>query len=171
MSQTTEVCALQAGHIDALWTVFDSVAREKHYLASQHAPEPAAMRAYLQAYIDKGQPYFVALQGGQPCGWCSIQPVHGQARAHVGMLGMGLLPHLRGQGVGGALMQAALDAAWAYGFTRVELNVRADNLRAIALYQRMGFVQEGLLRDAFLVDGEHYDLLAMGLLRTKINTA
>ena len=171
MNNAIDIGALQAGHIDALWQVFDSVAREKHYLASQHAPEPGLMRGYLQAYIDKGQPYFVALQNGQPCGWCSIQPVHGQARAHVGMLGMGLLPHLRGQGVGGPLMHAALDAAWAYGFSRVELSVRADNARAIALYQRMGFVQEGLLRDAFLVDGQHYDLLAMALLRTKINTA
>jgi ribosomal protein S18 acetylase RimI-like enzyme len=162
----TDIVSLQPSHFDALWQVFDCVAREKHYLASQHAPEPAVMRGYLQAYVDHAQPYYVALVDGQVSGWCSIQPVHGQARAHVGMLGMGLLPIVRGQGIGRRLMQAAVNAALAYGFTRIELSVRADNIRAIALYERMGFVHDGLLRDAFCVDNMYFDLHTMALLRS-----
>ena len=161
-----EIVSLQSAHFDALWQVFDTVAREKHYLASQQAPEPAAMRGYLQAYIDNGQPYWVALVNGTVSGWCGIQPVHGQARAHVGMLGMGLLSAVRGQGIGQPLLQAAIDAAFAYGFTRIELTVRADNARARALYERTGFAYEGLQRDAFRVDGVYYDICAMALLRT-----
>ena len=157
------IAALQPSHIDALWQVFDTVAREKHYLASQRAADPAQMRTYLQAYLDQGHPYFVALADGVVVGWCGIQPVHGHARAHIGMLGMGLLADWRGQGIGKPLMQAALDAAQAYGFTRVELSVRADNARAIALYRRLGFVQEGLQRAAFLVDGRYFDLCVMAL--------
>ena len=156
--------ALQSAQFDAVWQVFDTVAREKHYLASQCAPEPAQMREYLQTYIDKGQPYYVALANGQVCGWCGVQPLHGQARAHVGMLGMGLLPAMRGQGIGERLMQAALQAAQSYGFTRVELAVRADNVRAIALYERLGFVREGVLRNGFCVDGVYFDVYTMALL-------
>lgn len=161
-----EIAALQSTHFDDLWQVFDTVAREKHYLASQQAPEPAAMRGYLQGNLDNRQPYYVALVNGRVSGWCGIQPVHGQARAHVGMLGMGLLPVARGQGIGQRLLQVAADAALAYGFTRIELSVRADNARAKALYERMGFVHEGLQRDAFRIDGVYYDICAMALLRT-----
>ena len=162
-----DIAPLQPQHFDATWQVFDTVARERRYLASLQAAEPAQMRGYLQAYIDNGQPYCVALVDGVVSGWCSVQPVHGGARAHVGMLGMGLLPAVRGQGIGRRLMQAAIDAALVYGFTRIELSVRADNPQAIALYERMGFVHEGRQCDAFWVDGAYCDVLNMALLYTR----
>ena len=162
-----DIAPLQPQHFDATWQVFDTVARERRYLASLQAAEPAQMRGYLQAYIDNGQPYCVALVDGVVSGWCSVQPVHGGARAHVGMLGMGLLPAVRGQGIGRRLVQAAIDAALAYGFTRIELSVRADNPQAIALYERMGFAHEGRQRDAFWVDGAYCDVLNMALLQTR----
>ena len=161
------IAPLQAAQFDDVWQVFDAVAREKHYLASQQAPAIAQMREYLQGYIDKGQPYYVAVANGAVVGWCGVQPVHGHARAHVGMLGMGLLPAMRGQGLGAQLMPAAIGAAFAHGFTRIELTVRADNTRAIALYQRQGFVREGLLRQGFCVEGTCYDLHCMALLRAE----
>ena len=77
---------------------------------------------------------------------------------------MGLLPAVRGQGIGQRLMEAALKAAQSYGFTRVELAVRADNVRAIALYERLGFVREGVLRNGFCVDGVYFDVYTMALL-------
>jgi putative acetyltransferase len=33
-------------------------------------------------------------------GWCDILPVMGETRAHVGTLGIGVLPHARGTGIG-----------------------------------------------------------------------
>ena len=162
------IAPLQAAQFEAVWKVFDTVAREKHYLASQQAPEPSQMHAYLQGYIDKGQPYYVAVADGAVVGWCGVQPVHGQARAHVGMLGMGLLPSVRGQGIGQSLMRVTVDAAFAFGFSRIELSVRADNERAIALYRRLGFMHEGVLRKGFGIDGRYYDLHTMALLSSQM---
>ncbi|WP_322470106.1 GNAT family protein [Hydrogenophaga sp. SNF1] len=71
----------------------------------------------------------------------------------------------RHQGLGAALMRAAIAAAWAKGLTRIELTVRADNPNARALYERMGFAHEGLQRGAFRVDGQSVDSHAMALLR------
>lgn len=48
-------------------------------------------------------------------------------------------PQTRGHGVGGALIQAALDAARARGCARVSLLTDGDNHRAHALYARFGF--------------------------------
>ena len=42
--------------------------------------------------------------------------------AHSGVLGMGLLPAFRGQGIEQFLLQRTLEAARANGLTRVELN-------------------------------------------------
>ena len=58
-----------------------------------------------------------------------------------------------------------IDAAWAKGLTRIELSVRADNTRAMALYERCGFEYEGTLRRGFCVAGQDCDVRLMGLLR------
>jgi putative acetyltransferase len=78
---------------------------------------------------------------------------------------MGVHDAWQGRGAGRALLAAALDMAdrW-LGLTRVELTVYADNLRAIGLYERFGFVREGLHRDFALRDGAYVDALAMARL-------
>jgi RimJ/RimL family protein N-acetyltransferase len=77
---------------------------------------------------------------------------------------MGVVPDYRGRGIGTRLMDQALKKAFATGFVRVVLSVRADNTRAIRLYEKFGFVREGVLRDAVFVDGEFHDTMAMALI-------
>jgi putative acetyltransferase len=83
-------------------------------------------------------------------------------RAHVGSIGMGVHDAYQGRGAGGALLAALLSTAdrW-LGLRRVELTVYADNARAIGLYERHGFVREGLHRDFAFRDGVYIDALAM----------
>jgi RimJ/RimL family protein N-acetyltransferase len=42
--------------------------------------------------------------------------------------------------------------------------VREDNPNAIALYKKVGFVSEGVQRNAFKVDGQYANLVMMALL-------
>jgi putative acetyltransferase len=88
-------------------------------------------------------------------------------RAHVGTVGMGVHDAWQGRGAGSALMAAMLDVAdrW-LGLRRIELTVYADNARAIGLYERYGFVREGLHRDFAYRDGAFVDALAMARLRS-----
>lgn len=51
-----------------------------------------------------------------------------------------------GGGVGTALMTDAIDHASAAGFAAMTLEVREDNTRAIALYERLGFAAYGVAR-------------------------
>ena len=87
-------------------------------------------------------------------------------RAHVGTIGMGVHDAYQGRGAGGALMAALLNHAdrW-LGLQRVELTVYADNARAIGLYEKFGFVREGLHRDFAFRDGTFVEALAMARLR------
>ncbi|MDI9459477.1 MAG: GNAT family protein, partial [Bacillota bacterium] len=48
---------------------------------------------------------------------------------------------------------------------KVGLNVLSYNERALKVYRRLGFKEEGRLRQERFVDGAYHDLIIMGLLR------
>jgi RimJ/RimL family protein N-acetyltransferase len=58
-------------------------------------------------------------------------------------------------------MDATVQAAQKAGLKRVELEVFASNVPAIALYLRSGFVIEGCKRRARYLDGKYDDLILM----------
>jgi RimJ/RimL family protein N-acetyltransferase len=159
------IVPLAASHFEALHRALDTVAREKRFLAFIKAPPPDQVFAFYRNVVEKDHCQYVALLEGEVVGWCDILPTLGEARRHIGILGIALVPHVRRQGIGARLLEATIAKAWAKGLTRIELTVRTDNLNAKALYERTGFRVEGVKRRAFLVDGEYYDAYAMALLR------
>ena len=91
-------------------------------------------------------------------------PTHVRRR-HVSVLGISVAAGFQGHGLGHALMQALTDYADQWGqILRIELTVFADNLRAIALYERFGFEREGLHRGYALRGGRYVDTLSMARL-------
>lgn len=70
---------------------------------------------------------------------------------------------------GRAYMTEVLNAVIANGFERMKLNridalVYVENERSIRLLQRLGFTQEGLLRDYFCLNAKFYDHYIFSLL-------
>lgn len=53
------------------------------------------------------------------------------------------------------------------GLHRIYLYVYSDNLRAIKTYLKNGFVKEGLLREACLINKERKDLVVMAILQSE----
>ena len=51
-------------------------------------------------------------------------------------------------------------------FNRLQLEVYSHNTRAIKAYRKLGFVKEGVLRDALLYDGNYSDEVIMSMLKT-----
>lgn len=71
-----------------------------------------------------------------------------------------------GHGIGTRALLAALSHAFdTVGLHRVSLEVYDHNPRARRLYERIGFVHEGTLRDALRLDGRWVDAHLMSLLR------
>lgn len=52
-----------------------------------------------------------------------------------------------------------------YDLHKISLEVLATNTRAINLYKRLGFVQEGIKREEVLKDGAYVDSIIMSILR------
>lgn len=142
-------------------TAVGVVARERRYLYFIDAPPMADTDAVVRRAIAIGTPLFVLADGNDVVGWCNIFGLPREVQAHVGVVAMGLLPEWRDKGWGTRLMQTALAAADAYGFTRIELTVYANNLRAKALYSKLGFVEEGVRRRSVRIDDVFQDEIMM----------
>jgi RimJ/RimL family protein N-acetyltransferase len=83
---------------------------------------------------------------------------------HVGEFGVSVLEARWGEGIGEAMTRAMLEWARRHEIVRkINLEVRVDNARAIALYARLGFVEEGRQTLAMRVGDTFYDTLWMGI--------
>ena len=155
---------IAATHIDSFHRALDTVAREKKYLSMLEATPLPQTRDFVMGMIAKGNPQFVAVIGDEVIGWCDIDRHFFPSRAHRGRLGMGILPDYRGKGLGRQLIETTLKAAKEAGFARIELDVYEDNARAIALYEKLGFAREGVIRRAARIDGRFINAIGMALL-------
>lgn len=89
-----------------------------------------------------------------------------QRTCHAGMFGMGVEKEWRGVGVGSALLGQLIK--WAKSnpqIDKVSLRVLANNERAIGLYKKLGFKQEGYSLKEIKLGPNHYiDDIHMALL-------
>ena len=75
-------------------------------------------------------------------------------------------PTQRGQGYGTEAVRLLMGFAFKdLNLHRVYLHVFSTNAAAIRLYEKVGFVHEGLLRKAAHIDGAYVDVVLMGILR------
>ena len=158
------VVPIEERHVPGFNRCVDAVARERRYLGLVEGPPLEVSQKFVRSMIAAGGVHLVALDDDEVVGWCDIARYEREGFRHVGRLGIGILATHRGRGIGRRLMTAALDMARTKGFERVELEVFASNVEAATLYERLGFVREGLKRRARKLDGAYDDDIIMGLL-------
>ena len=83
---------------------------------------------------------------------------------HRGSLGMSVRKDFNNLGLGSIMMEHIIEKAKEMEKTKLELEVRSDNINAIHLYEKFGFELEGTIKSGFFVDGKYVDLLFMGKL-------
>jgi RimJ/RimL family protein N-acetyltransferase len=124
-----------------------------------------AQTAYIAGLQDGASGFIVKLQvAGQIVAFASIRRTARPRIAHVGEFGLAVARAHWGQGIGKILCQVVIAQARRLGISRVELRVRADNLRAQRLYQSVGFTVDGRAVRGFQVGGVYFDELLMSLL-------
>lgn len=114
-----------------------------------------------------GMHSLVACDGSEVIGTLGLETFpNTPRRRHVGQFGMAVRDDRQGQGVGSALVRAAVDLAdrW-LNLERLELHVYTDNAAAVRLYQKFGFAIEGTFARYAFRDGGYTDAYAMARLR------
>jgi RimJ/RimL family protein N-acetyltransferase len=85
--------------------------------------------------------------------------------SHKAEFGICISKKYWGNGIGKALLENVLMWADGVGIEKISLNVVQTNTKAIQLYKRHGFVEEGLLlKDRIHKDGKYYNTVIMGRL-------
>jgi RimJ/RimL family protein N-acetyltransferase len=107
--------------------------------------------------------WLVAEVEGRPVGGANFARGRWSKNAHTAELGVALLPEFRGFGLGEAMLQAGIVWARAVGVQKLKLGVFASNERALALYRKMGFAEEGRLKEEVVIRGRRVDEILMAL--------
>lgn len=141
----------------------DSVAREgAYFLRSRFEMDVEREEAFIASVAEQGHLFLVGMLDGKLVGWVTLFRSRAEFMRHTAELGMGVIRGFRGIGIGTALMGYALRWAAEQGIEKVNLGVRASNDRAIALYRKFGFVQEGYkVREVKDQRGRYDDNLVM----------
>ena len=152
-----EVRSAEAGDAWAMAELFAAVAEERTGIATE-PPVDISERAAL--FARSAGESIVAVADGQLIGMIHIEV----SRHGFGDLGMLVDRGWRRQGVGSALVAAAIGWAHDHGLHKLCLEVFAHNRAAIGLYRKSGFVEEGhRARQYRRASGELWDSMVMGL--------
>jgi putative acetyltransferase len=161
------IIPVQEAYAASFRECLDLVAREKRFLAQIEAPPLERIQGFVKENVASDAIQFFALDHETVVGWADIFPAWAHAVSHCGSLGMGIHPNHRRQGLGTRLLSACIEKAWGKGLTRIELEARADNSPAIALYEKLGFKHEAVKTKAMRFDGIYFDAVQLRLLRNE----
>lgn len=146
-----------------LWQAEVEIAKVPGQLVS--APHELTLEAFVakvQELWSEGC-YVVAVDAGRIVGHACVERMPLLGLRHVVRLTVVVHPGESGRGIGTALLEHL--QRWAVAepdLRKIELLVRATNTRAISLYQRLGFREEGRFKDRVrLPDGRFVDDIAM----------
>jgi RimJ/RimL family protein N-acetyltransferase len=118
---------------------------------------------HRRAITDADEAHLIFRDGPRTAGFLLLAGLSGEHRS-VELRRIAL--SRRGEGLGAVALDLALGHAFAtFGARRVWLDVLPGNVRAERLYERAGFVDEGILREAHLLpDGSLASLRLMSTL-------
>jgi RimJ/RimL family protein N-acetyltransferase len=133
--------------------------------------QPLDFAQRIQLLSDGRGKYLVAEKDGELVGHGCLSPLPRRRISHVVQLERCVHPGHTDQGYGRIILTGLIAWAKQHPPTRkIELNVRAVNERAIALYRSLGFVEEGRMTQRVrLDDGVYCDDMCMGLLLPDIH--
>ena len=163
---------VQPGDLDVLYRLISDLG--SWAMRTPHPPRTMTRANFESSYVrrlaDDDSVEFAITVDGELIGRCGLFSF--DVLAHHAEIGIGLLPEWTGKGYG----TEALRGLIRFGFQdrnlhRIGLGAAATNAGALASYRKLGFVEEGRLREHGFIDGAWVDEVCMGLLRSEWVTA
>ena len=132
----------------ALRDIMQRTHAETDYLLSypdeQSVDDEQEARLLAETERSDNEVELVAVVDGEIVGSAGVAAVGSRRKvAHRARFGISILKEYWGMGIGRVLMEASIDCARQAGYTQLELEVVAENERAVLLYRCAGFEEYG----------------------------
>lgn len=126
------------------------------------------IRSFIQSGLNQADdgrgPVCCITHDSSLVGICGFKPIDGMNRSAE--LGYWLAESLVGQGIMSRCVKTLMDYAFReLQINRVELRAAAGNGRSRGVAERLGFTQEGILRDAEWLNDHHVDQVVYSVLK------
>ncbi|MDQ0882185.1 RimJ/RimL family protein N-acetyltransferase [Peribacillus sp. V2I11] len=146
---------------EAVLDIQNAVISEGEYfiaVSEEFNKTPEQQRDWIRRLLEnERETIIVAELNGAVMGWIVFQAENRKRMSHKGSFGMMIRKNYRGEGIGKELIKALLEWAEANPFIeKVSLGVFSTNQRAISLYKKMGFVEEGRKVKEFKISEREY---------------
>ncbi|MCK4796395.1 MAG: GNAT family N-acetyltransferase [Spirochaetes bacterium] len=83
---------------------------------------------------------------------------------HTGMFAISVLKEYWNIGIGRILLESLIEWAKLTNIIKkINLKVKEDNGKAIKMYKKYGFIEEGKISRDYFIDGKFYSSIEMGL--------
>jgi RimJ/RimL family protein N-acetyltransferase len=145
---------------DACFRLYDAVAAEGKWIGGESPSDRQARMLSFEHFVTaRDADTLVAEVADRIVAMLSVEIRNGLAE-----IGMMVDADWRGRGIGSALMESCLTWAERHQVHKLALTLWPHNDPARALYQKFGFVEEGVLRrHSRRRNGELWDVVNMGL--------
>ncbi|MBR5419856.1 MAG: GNAT family N-acetyltransferase [Lachnospiraceae bacterium] len=132
----------------AVFDTFNRTHEETDYLLSypdENSYDPEQEAQFLEEKTNSSNEIeLVAVIDGKVAGTAGIEAMGKKYKMkHRAELGISILKEYWGLGLGRILTSACIQCARKAGYSQLELNVVADNTRALSLYKSLGFTEFG----------------------------
>ncbi len=101
---------------------------------------PWSAESFLQMIEREDNEYFVAEEDGHLLGGCGLLLIAGEGN----ITNVAVVPEARRRGVASGLLTYLMAEGDRAGLTAYTLEVRVSNAAAIGLYEKLGFISEGI---------------------------
>jgi RimJ/RimL family protein N-acetyltransferase len=144
---------------------YDTAAEQEGLLAAGPFEIPLEVfRTKIRRLSESGLYVVVEGDDGKLIGHLLLEPLGLAAIRHVAQLTIVVHPGHTGKGYGRQLMDHAIEwARRSHVVEKIELRVRSTNPTAIALYESLGFVREGELKNRIKLQQGYADDICMAL--------
>ena len=144
----------------------NKVSSETPYLSfdEEESPDLDASESMLKILSMGKNASYAAVEDGEIVGNITFRGRDNRKRlSHVGEIGIVVAKSYWGRGIGRVLIERVVEHARENSIEKISLKVLDTNKRAVELYEKIGFVREGLLKDEVKIGKNYYNYIVMGL--------
>ncbi len=155
------VRSIRKGDARGLSKLLSGISKEASFIYTE---EPLLPEEVEKLRLHPGKQIYVLEHENALVGYCTVALGMFPENSHTAKIqSMGIMPDQQNRGCGKILLSAVIEKLKQEDKKVITLEVVDKNTPAVKLYQSLGFIEVGRIKDAFIKMGNKSDILIMSL--------